>query len=99
MVPEYSVHFLYLDRGFVILYSVPIVPTTFIVLQIFLLIFIILRRGTGNITGKEIKQMLAVRIGEPHFVGILGFSRREKQRKPAFTVHHKGFTNNIYFLF
>lgn len=80
-------------------YSVQKVSITFIVLQIFLLIFIILRRGTGNITGKEIKQMLAVRIVAPYFVGILGFYRRETQRKLALTVYHRGSTNNIYFLF
>lgn len=80
-------------------YSVQKGAITFIVSQDFLLIFIILRRGTGNIAGKEIKKILAVRIKGPYFMGIFRLYRRETQRKLELTVHHKGSPNNIYFLF
>ena len=40
--------------------------------EIFSQFFIIPRRETGSMPRKEIKQILAVRIVEPYFVGIFG---------------------------
>ena len=54
MAQEYSVHFLYVDREAVILYSVQIVPTTFIVFENFFILLILFSSSEYNYTISEI---------------------------------------------
>ena len=53
MAQEYSVHFLYVDRGSVILYSVQIVPTTFIVFGNFFILLILFSSSEYKYTISE----------------------------------------------